>query len=43
MIEQILPNNNEKCYKNFLPKFLDLNTALDEKLYPNKDTTMKFM
>jgi len=26
MIGQILPNNNEKYYKNFSPKFLDLHT-----------------
>jgi hypothetical protein len=28
MVEQILPNNNEKCYSNFSPKFSQLNTAL---------------
>jgi hypothetical protein len=27
MIRQILPNNNEKCYSNFSPKFSQLNTA----------------
>jgi hypothetical protein len=27
MVEQILPNNNEKCYSNFSPKFSQLNTA----------------
>jgi hypothetical protein len=28
MVGQILPNNNEKCYSNFSPKFYQLNTAL---------------
>jgi hypothetical protein len=28
MVGQILPNNNEKCYSNFSPKFSQLNTAL---------------
>jgi hypothetical protein len=27
MVGQILPNNNEKCYSNFSPKFSQLNTA----------------
>jgi hypothetical protein len=27
MVEQILPNNNEKCYSNFSPKFSQLNPA----------------
>jgi hypothetical protein len=27
MVEQILPNNNQKCYSNFSPKFSHLNTA----------------
>jgi hypothetical protein len=29
MVRQILPNNNEKCYRIFFPKiFLDLNKAI---------------
>jgi hypothetical protein len=28
MVGQILPNNNEKCYSNFSPKFSQLTTAL---------------
>jgi len=28
MVEQILPNNNEKCYSNFSPQFPQLNAAL---------------
>jgi hypothetical protein len=28
MIGQILPNNSKKCYRNFSPKFFDLNTPL---------------
>jgi hypothetical protein len=31
MVEQILSNNNEKCYSNFLPYFSQLNTALNGK------------
>jgi hypothetical protein len=27
MVEQILPNNNEKCYNNFSSNFSQLNTA----------------
>jgi hypothetical protein len=30
MVEQILPNNNEKCYSNFSPYFSQLNTALKD-------------
>jgi hypothetical protein len=26
MIEQILPNNNERCYSNFSPTFREVNT-----------------
>jgi hypothetical protein len=29
MVGQILPNNNEKCYSNFSPKFSQLNTAYE--------------
>jgi hypothetical protein len=28
MIEQILPNNNERCYSNFSPTFREVNTPL---------------
>jgi hypothetical protein len=28
MIRQILPNNNERCYSNFLPTFRKVNTPL---------------
>jgi hypothetical protein len=31
MVGQILPNNNEKCYSNFSPKFSQLNTATTNK------------
>jgi hypothetical protein len=27
IVEQILPNNNEKCYSNFSPTLSQLNTA----------------
>jgi hypothetical protein len=31
MIEQILPNNNERCYSNFSPTFREVNTPFVEK------------
>jgi hypothetical protein len=31
MIEQILPNSNKKCYRNFLPKILKSKHALNAK------------
>jgi hypothetical protein len=31
MVEQILSNNNEKCYTNFSTKFSQLNTAKAEE------------
>jgi hypothetical protein len=31
MIEQILPNNKEKCYRNFNQKFLTSKQALNRK------------
>jgi hypothetical protein len=36
MVGQILPNNNEKWYNNFLPKFSQLNTAIVKKV-PKKE------
>jgi hypothetical protein len=32
MIRQILPNNNERCYSNFSPTFLEVNTPFEEKI-----------
>jgi hypothetical protein len=33
MVEQILPNNNEKCYSNFSHKFSQLNTAYETETH----------
>jgi hypothetical protein len=33
MVRYFLPNNNEKCYRNFSQKFLDLNTPNIYNLY----------
>jgi hypothetical protein len=33
MVKQILPNNNEKCYKNFSPKIFTSKHALNMQQY----------